>query len=990
MSGGENIVILSSLSHPRNNASSIDDEEAWVRCHKDRILRLRHFLLTKFPNRNDNIKWDIEISSTNIYWHINFIGPQTTVLIILSLGLLDFYLDQDRSCISDEDRHTSIVEKIIKGLDNNPNYTKKFFFVIFERQLMDSIPIIWTGCVWVVQSDKDYPKLISVIKNKPLDFEPPKPIKHRMVYCNDEANYINYWKLIYNVDKTYVLLNQYFIERNLLHKPISDYESSDNAANRSDNIDKSLMTSDLYTTLTSEWRSKMILIHGPSGSGKTALGQMLCHRWAKGESLTMFRAIILINVNKENFLKPMIELIRFVPSESTEKKKAIFNGLSLTPDRVLFVFDIEDYPWRNCEQFYSSEIGQILQHHRSESILVLTNQLCYSCDDKKLMSDSDIIYELQCFNQDQLKQFFRKRHCPIDMKCSEIFQELCKLPIYAVMIPRSDHITEHKNLTSFCKDIVIQIIIRNVSKEGKTLVIHSLEDYLIQNRTFAKICELAWDLVIDQTNLIPITNVKASHFKTQQNGLGFLDFITKPDKELICTTYLIFRLSTIQYFLAAFHFVFNLCTPEIGREFLVDKRSGHLIHNVWRFVTGLLNDSQTINGLLVALGNNHSPSKLLYIQAISESGMNFSEMDAELKKIISTWINSFKWEKIHLYPSDCLAIMKTFNFLNEEDKSIILERIEELNFAQTYLDNEGFFHLIECLSKLKRVKLINMGGNPNFLNPLSRHGCVGYLKEILKNNCCTLKHLYLSSSGLTSAGLRILKPTFLQFTRLVQLDLSRNRNIGSNGWKLFSNFLGELKVKKLSKLLLSDNNIDFQNTVNILTELTNYQTLELLNLSGNDMNKETVKKLINVLMNNNLRRLFLSNCRLTNDVLSILLEFMSSNERYVKNVVSLGLSWNEFDDEIMERLISSLKSTTNLQTLMLNHNRIGKDSSMQILSESLRNMPRLGGLYLSQCNIEDNGALILCSSSQNLTVDLRKNRIKNPQQFKLYAHTAVV
>ena len=992
MSVGMNIVILSSFSHPKNNASSIDDEEAWVRCHKDRILKLREFLIKQFHNRNHNIKWDTEISSTNLNWHIDLIGPQTTVIIVLSLGLLDFYHNQDRLCISDDDRHSSIVEKIIKGLDTNPNYTKKFFFVIFEKQLMESIPIIWQGCVWIVQSETDYRKLLAVIRNEPLMFESSsKSFQHLMICCDDEAKFINYWKLIYGENKTHVLLSRLFIERNLLHKPISDYESSEYLANRSDNVDKSLMTNHLYSSVRGDWKSKMILIHGPSGSGKTTLAQMLCHLWAKGESLTMFRAIVLININKNNVMKPLIELINFVPSETTEKKKSIFNGLSHTPDRVLFIFDIEDYPWRS-EQFYSSEIGELLQHQRSESILVLANQLCYTLDDKRLMSDADIIYELQCFNQDQLKQFFRKRDCPIDMKCSEIFQELCKLPIYAVMIPKSNHTTEHKNLTAFCKEIVLEILLRNVSKEGQNLVINSLEDYLVQNNTFAKICELAWDLAIDQTNLIPITHDKAAHFKTQQNGLGFLDFITKPDDNEICTTYLIFRLKTVQYFLAAFHFVFTLCTPDIGKDFLLDKRSGHLIHNVWRFVTGLLNDSETINFLLTALGNNHSPSKLLYIQAISESGMTFCEMDFELKKIISTWINSFKWEKIHLYPSDCLAIMKTFNFLNENDQLTILVRIEELNFAQTYLDNEGMFHLIECLSKLKNVKLINMGGNPNFLNPLSRNGCVGYLKEILKNNCCTLKHLYLSASGLTYAGLRILKPTFLTFTKLVQLDLSRNRNIGPNGWKLFSDFLRESEFKKLSKLLLSDNNIGFENTVNILYELSKYQTLELLNLSGNDMNPATINQLVKVLMNNNIRRLFLSNCRLTNSVLSILLKFMSMNEQYecVKNIVSLGLSWNEFDDDIMKELMTSLKYTKNLQTLMLNHNRIGSESSMEELSRSLPNMPRLGSLYLSQCNIEDNGALILCSSSRNLTVDLRKNRIKNVQKFKLYNHTTVV
>lgn len=573
------------------------------------------------------------------------------------------------------------------------------------------------------------------------------------------------------------------------------------------------------------------------------------------------------------------------------------------------------------------------------------------------------------------------------MKCSEIFQELCKLPIYAVMLPRSNTLDRCSNLTAFCKDMVMQILKKNLSHKERKFS-DSLEN-LLHNTKFGQVCELAWDLLYEQISLISIDDRKATKFHTQEDCLGFLDFDSKQNGKDKATIFLRFRLKTIQYFLAAFHFVYAVNVPEIGRDFLLKLMADHPIHNVWRFVTGLSKDNERVNSLLKSLGVNQAPPKLLYVQAISESEMKFEDMGPDLKEIVSTWINSFNWEKNLLYPSDCLAIVKTFNYLNEDVKQKIIREVTELNFANCNLDNEGMFHLIECLSQLRNVKLINIGGNPNFLNPLSRNGCVGYMREILKNNCLKLKRFYLCSSGLTFKGLRILKATFLKFTELIQLDLSRNSHLDSKGWSLFSDILCDLKDKKLVKLFLADNSIDSDNINKILTQLTNYSQLELLNFNGNVFNIETMEKLVEVLKKIRIKRLYLSNCGITNKVLEILLNFFRSNKESAKSLVTLVLSWNEFNDDIMNEMMKSLQVASCLQTLTLNHNRIGSDSSMQILSESLPFMPSLGAIYLSQCHIEDDGALLLCKKSPNISVDLRRNSFTNPKQFSLFSHTIV-
>ena len=972
------VVILSSLSQPLNVTSSEIEQEKWVLNHRHKILALRQYLCRYLGQSCVTLDSDIK---ENPNWHLNLIDSGSTVIIILSRGLVEFYNKPERDRITREDRHTSIIEKIIKGLDTNSTCVKKHFFLMFYKDLLSEIPVIWQGFTSSVHSDGDYKKVLSIIKDEPDDqktfYTPFKSLE--MIYDNDEAKFIHYWRDIYKRDRSYTQLSMYYIEQKL--KPIT-YEA-DNAGNKC--VGDELMTNQLYNSgLSDYWLSKMIVIQGLSGSGKSAFVEMLCHRWGMKDSLKMFRAVIVIGVNENNFSKPLIELIKFVPFDTKEKKEKILNSLAGTP--VLFILDVENNPWRKSpEQFYSSEIGQLLQHLRAENLLVFTNQLYNEVDkDKRIITDSDFIYELQCFDQDQLKLFFRKRNCAIDMKCSEIFQELCKLPIYAVMLPRSNKLDPCTNLTAFCKDIVMQILQKNLSPKEQKFS-DSLEN-LLHNTKFGAVCELAWDLLRDQINVI---SIDASKFRTQEDCLGFLDFDSKQNDKSTATIFLRFRLKTIQYFLAAFHFVYAVDVPEIGRDFLLKLMADHPIHNMWRFVTGLSKDIKKVNGLLKSLGVNQAPPKLLYVQAISESEMMFEEMESDLKETVSTWINSFNWEKNSLYPSDCLAIVKTFNYLNEDVKKRILNEVTELNFANCNLDNEGMFHLIECLSQLRNVKLVNIGGNPNFLNPLSRNGCVGYVREILRNNCGNLKRFYLCSSGLNYKGLRILKATFLKFTELIQLDLSRNSHLDSKGWSLFAEILGGLPGKKLVKLFLADNSIDSENIKQILEQLKNYSQLELLNFNGNVFNLTTMPKLVEVLKKIRIKRLYLSNCKITNSVLENLLNFFHSNKESAKSLVTLVLSWNEFNDDVMVEMMKSLQIATNLQTLTLNHNKIGSVSSMQILSESLRQMPSLGALYLSQCHIGDDGAQLLCDRAHSISLDLRRNNFTNPGHFSLYAHTIV-
>ena len=974
------VVILSSFSHPLNVASSEIDQDTWVRKHKHRILELRQNLSRHLGQ--SCVTLDLEIKQ-NPNWHLNLIDPGSTVIIVLSRGLIEFYNKPERERITREDRHTSILEKIIKGLDTNSTCVKKYFFVMFDEQLLPCTPVIWQGFISSVRYDSDYKKLISIIKDEPDSHKTLntsfKPLV--MIYDNDEAKFINYWREIYKVHKGSTQLSMYYIEQKL--KPIT-YEADD-AGNK---CGDELMTHQLYTSEKSDyWMSKMIVIQGLSGSGKSAFAEMLSHRWATKSSLNMFRAVVVIGVNENNFSMPLIELIKFVPFEPKEKKEKILNGLAGTA--VLFILDVENNPWRKYpKEFYSSEIGHLLQHTRAENLLVFTNQIYNEEEkDKRIITDSDFIYELQGFDQDQLKLFFRKRNCPIDMKCSEIFQELCKLPIYAVMLPRSNTLNRCINLTEFCKDMVMQILQKNLSKRERKLS-DSLEN-LLHNTKFGQVCELAWYLLYNQTTEVSIVDSNASNIQTQEDCLGFLDFDSKQDGNKKATIFLRFRLKTIQYFLAASHFVYALNMPDIGRDFLLRLMADHPIHNVWRFVTGLSKDTKRVNSLLKSLGVNQAPPKLLYVQAISESEMNFEEVESDLKETVSTWINSFNWEKNPLYPSDCLAIVKTFNYLNEGVKKNIINEVTELNFANCNLDNEGMFHLIECLSQLRNVKLINIGGNPNFLNPLSRNGCVGYVREILRNNCRKLKRFYLCSSGLNYKGLRILKATFLKFTELIQLDLSRNSHLDYKGWSLFADILGDLQDKKLVKLFLADNNIDSDNIKKILTQLKNYSQLELLNFNGNVFNIETMEALVEVLKTIRIKRLYLSNCRITNTVLEVLLNFFHSNEVSAKSLVTLVLSWNEFNDDVMVEMMKSLQIASSLQTLTLNHNRIGNESSMQILSDSLSNMPSLGALYLSQCNIDADGAMLLCKKSHNISVDLRRNSFKDFKRFSAFTHTIV-
>lgn len=998
MSREKDVVILTSFSLHHNNASSCDDTDKWIIGHEKKIITLRNHL-SEYLDSNKTIALDMEIRHKPD-WHINLIGRKTVILIVLNLGLISFY-ETRRDYLTENDRHTYYVVSIIKSFDSNPNCTKSHFFLIFDSIDINTIPVLWHCSVKYLKGKKvDYDNLIAAIKGESIVVPRRlnESISFQVITDKAEADFINYWKKIFCEDRSHLLSCKYFIDRNLSHQPISYFEAFEKAL-RNDNVDKSLMISQLYgNDINNEnWKSKIILIHGAMGSGKSTIVHILSHYWAKSERLTMFRAVIPIKINNNNFKDNLIQLVNFVQYESEESKVRILNGFLKTPGEVLFIFDIENYPWRDWSEFYISDIGQFLLNNKSNSILVLTNLLSYGMPrDKQLMNHVDIIYELQCFNHEQLKHFFRKKKCLIDMKCSEIFQELCKFPLYAAMIPHNNHITQYSNLTLFCKDIVQDIIIKNISNITPpiTIALESLHEYPRIYSLFSSICDLAWEFVLNSTNMGELNGKRVHLFNEIPDGLGFIDQITKPDpnKKGIMTNYIFFRLTTIQYFLAAFHFVHFLCAPigEIGRRFLSGIGQCHPIHHVWRFITGLLTDIEKKNALLEALGGNQAPPKLQYVQAISESGLEFLDVTPKLKNILSTWINSFRWEKIKLYPSDCLAIITTFKYLDNKEQLNILKEIQDVYFSNCNLDNEGMIHLIEVLSKFRNVRHINLGGNSNLLNPLSRNGCVGYINEILRNNCSTMTELFISASGLTNTGLRILKPAFYKLKNLKQLDLSRNTEMGPEGWYIFVDILENLKIGKLSKLFLADNNIDAECLERILFELSSFRTITWLNLSGNKVNYNTMTCLIDVLKGNKLRKLFLSNCFITNQVLKILLCFIDCNQDKINDLVSLALSWNKFDNYIMEDIMKSLRVTTKLQKLMLDHNKIGSESSMEILSKSLCHMTQLGELSISRCHIDNLGASYLAPASKHVTIDLRKNNIDNPEKLELHSHTIFI
>jgi Ran GTPase-activating protein (RanGAP) involved in mRNA processing and transport len=236
------------------------------------------------------------------------------------------------------------------------------------------------------------------------------------------------------------------------------------------------------------------------------------------------------------------------------------------------------------------------------------------------------------------------------------------------------------------------------------------------------------------------------------------------------------------------------------------------------------------------------------------------------------------------------------------------------------------------------------------------------LLRMALRNTPRLQTLVLKACTLGSAGLAELAPALYHNTSIKVLDISENR-------------LGDMKSARLLRYILRRN-----------------KTITTLNLSRNRFGfiPGAVECIADGLgSNSTLLKIDLSVCFLVDDDVSTLAQTLGSRNTTLQK---LKIESNFISSTGVGVLLETMEQSCHITDLDLHANRIGSEGA-GLLARSLRNnaLPNLSRLFLSACDIGDDGLIALVSAlEQNkslLHLDLRHNREISERAFLALAES---
>jgi Ran GTPase-activating protein (RanGAP) involved in mRNA processing and transport len=261
------------------------------------------------------------------------------------------------------------------------------------------------------------------------------------------------------------------------------------------------------------------------------------------------------------------------------------------------------------------------------------------------------------------------------------------------------------------------------------------------------------------------------------------------------------------------------------------------------------------------------------------------------------------------------------------------------------------------------------------------------LKELCKAKCKNRK-VDFSQNNLGYYSCRIISKIILKEDRISVLNLSNN-NIGNKGAELIANAIKNTVT--LVSLNLSSNSITHVGGEILFKALKLQESIIDFNISSSEgTNRNRISyfglKDIESVFNYNL---FLENFNISgngikNEGISKIFDGLNKNQ----TLHFLDISHNDINSVGIENSFPKLK-ICKLIELNISENRIG-DDGLIILTNALKNFPKIHILKIANCGFEFKGFLFLCSHLIDMkritTLDVSGNDIKSRkfEQIKQY------
>ena len=341
--------------------------------------------------------------------------------------------------------------------------------------------------------------------------------------------------------------------------------------------------------------------------------------------------------------------------------------------------------------------------------------------------------------------------------------------------------------------------------------------------------------------------------------------------------------------------------------------------------------------------------------------LNDNNLQAQGIQLIATALQSTS-SLTHLYVSN--------NNITKEAASSVAQallsipNLQLLHLNGNNLGTMGVIKIAESLQNISTLKKLQL--NNNGVTDVA----AGSIAELLSHNNC-IQELALGDNCFQCKGIMKIAKALKIVTGLTCLKIN-NCNITDRAAEDIANAL--LHNTSLQVLDLSGNNLG-EGIIEITKNMRHINTLQQLSLCRNNISEAVAGDIADILTNNtDLQVLDLNDNNLDRGIIKIL-----NGMQNISMLQQLGLSNNNITKEVASNLATVLSHNNQLQILNLNGN-ILETAGISKIVNSLQSNLTLTELHFSDNNITENAAddiaAVLSHSSNLKVLNLNRNHLK--------------
>ncbi len=641
------------------------------------------------------------------------------------------------------------------------------------------------------------------------------------------------------------VVNKTFINLALIETSDQPFKSDYSIRGDADDVLAVKKKVEYQETFSSYEKGKSILVLGRPGSGKSTLVHKIVRDWSVGEALQGAELVFLVSLrtlhsNNDRKLSDILQSLFF---DENYLKQVSTTIEQVQGDKVCFVFDgFDEYcPPNKMEAVIFALLNK---SYLVNAMIILTSRPAAASASSDIKNNSFQKIEVFGFSKIQIKEYIH--HFPFSPSSESIkghteklyrflesrpgVLDLCYLPVNCAIICFI-YGTDPGNLPDTQTQIYALftrlIILRQLASYNISMRLSSLDDLKGETaESFKKICSLAFDMVLDNKQVV--TRGPAS--SDEARSLGLITTDVTADLSGVTNSYSFLHL-TLQEFLAAYHLSKLDHKQQLS---LIEKHSGSLhLQNMWKFYFGLKSFDYWLEKAKKLLFNQPHLFICQCLYETKQAGMT-SGLVPSTDMTFSQTLSNY----------DISAIAHVVSMAAQVGSATHIKRLAFFHWGHS--DNDKLKSLIsqlndEALGYLKALQVsfcpISIADVEPLADKLKLYRTEKSEAQGLKN----LKTLQLLDVGMDDNGVAILAGALNGNHVIEYLNLSYNP-ISATGISLIMKTDCHLRC-----LTLRDIRIDDEGAHAVARELKNKPSLQIVNLTRNNITIAGVEALVTAL-----------------------------------------------------------------------------------------------------------------------------------------------